>query len=140
MGDKGFLEPVAELLGTGRIRPSPEALNMFYAKAGMTLQNAQKHVLQAVVDLYWAVMDASHAAVMHSGRLPPKPGDMADVLDESFVKRKLLEPRHTQTVRKLYQLYKQIEHRSLRDFTGKQWDSLLKESEAYLKRIKKLIA
>lgn len=140
LGDKGFLEPVAELLATGRIRPSMEALNMYYAKSGVTLKNSQKHVLQAVVDLYWAVMDASHALVMHSGKLPPKPGDMADVLEETFVARRTLEPKHSQTVRTLYELYKQIEHRSITQLPGKRWDALLKDSQAYLAKVKKLIA
>lgn len=65
--DTGFFEPMQHLLREGRIRPTNEAIWAYYLRAPVTLQNSQWHVMQAAMDLYWACIDAAHAALMAGG-------------------------------------------------------------------------
>ena len=71
--DSGFFAPMQVLLHQGRIRPTKESVWVYYSRAPTTLLNSRWHLLQATIDLYWAVIDAAHAALMHVGAAPPSP-------------------------------------------------------------------
>ncbi len=137
--DEGFLEPVATLLAEGRIRPSREAMAVYYGRTGITLRNSNQHILQAVVDLYWGAMDAAHAAVMATGKMPPSPAEMPKTLEQTFVHAKMLEAKYPWILQKLYELHKHIEHRQVVTLTGKEWDALLIDTNSFIQRMKKLI-
>ncbi|MFQ5621399.1 MAG: hypothetical protein ACE5FT_06165 [Candidatus Nanoarchaeia archaeon] len=137
--DQGFIEPVANLLAEGRIRPSKEALGVYYSRTNITMRNARNHILQAAIDCYWAAMDAAHAAVMNTGKMPPSPSDMAEVLENTFVQRNLLEAKYPQILRKLYELHKQIERRQLTEISGREWQTHHKDASSFVKRIEKLL-
>ncbi len=137
--DVGILEPVTTLLAEGRLRPSKEAFGVLYSRTSITLRNANQHILQAVADLYWAAMDAAHAAMMSAGKMPPAPHDMADELSLTFVHRKMLEAKYPALLKKLYELYKHIEHRQVVAMKGIEWEALSKETESFIERMRKLI-
>ena len=86
--DTGFFDPLRALLARGRIRPTPESVWTYFSRAPRSLFNSKWHVLQAVLDLYWAVIDASHAALMKQGVVPPSPNHVADVLEKELVEKK----------------------------------------------------
>src|SRR3989344_1850324 len=94
--DVGFFDPLQMLLDQGRIRPSKEAIYTYFTMAPASLGRANNHLLQAAVDLYWAVIDASHAALMKYGEIPPSPEyERYKKLSEDFVKeiKKYLEKK-----------------------------------------------
>lgn len=68
--DSGFFEPLQILLYQGRIRPSLESMWSYFNKAPITLHNSKWHIKQAVLDLYWAVIDSAHAALMKLNEVP----------------------------------------------------------------------
>lgn len=78
MFDSGIFEPAQQMLFQGRIRPTKEAVWIYWARAPNTVQNARWHVMQAMIDLYWAAIDAAHAALMRIGETPPTPAHVAD--------------------------------------------------------------
>ena len=137
--DEGFFAPVQVLLEQGRIRPSQESIWAYFSKAPATVNNSKWHVMQAVLDLYWAVIDSSHAALMSLGVLPPTPEHVADLIDEKMVKAGLLEKKYAQTMRTFYSLSKQIMHREVRDISGAQYDRYLKEAQGYVATMQKFI-
>ena len=49
--DTGFFEPLHSLLVRGRIRPSPESMWSYFARAPRTIHNSKWHLMQAVIDL-----------------------------------------------------------------------------------------
>jgi len=65
--DVGFFAPLQALLIQGRIRPTHESVWVYFGRAPRTLLNSKWHLLQATLDLYWAVIDATHSALMHIG-------------------------------------------------------------------------
>jgi uncharacterized protein (UPF0332 family)/predicted nucleotidyltransferase len=138
--DTGFFYPLQMLLHQGRIRPTPEAVHAYYSRAPTTLYNSRWHIMQATLDLYWAVIDAAHAALMMQGVIPPTPADMAETLDEKLVKKKVLDKKHVKTMRTFYTLSKMILHRKIKDIDGKTYEKYYKDAREFVDAIKKIVA
>lgn len=137
--DTGFFEPLQGLLKQGRIRPSEESVWRYFGRAPRTLVNSRWHLLQATLDLYWAVIDAAHAALMRKNEIPPTPEHVADLLERVFVRKKLLEARYAETMRKFYKLSKMITHREIKEIGGEEYERYMKEAAEFVERMKVLI-
>ncbi|MCK4589444.1 MAG: nucleotidyltransferase domain-containing protein [Nanoarchaeota archaeon] len=137
--DTGFFNPLQILLKQGRIRPSEESIWRYFGRAPRTLTNSRWHLLQATLDLYWAVIDAAHAALMRMGHVPPSPEHAADVLHDKLVKKKLLEAKYVATMKKFYDLSKMITHREIQYIDGKDYDKNLKEANEFVERMRRFI-
>lgn len=137
--DTGFFDPLQRLLKEGRIRPSEESVWRYFGRAPRTLLNSRWHLLQATLDLYWAVIDAAHAALMREGKIPPTPDHVADLLEKEFVGKKRLESKYVQTMRKFYKISKMITHREIREIKGDEYELYAKEAAAFVQRMKVLV-
>jgi uncharacterized protein (UPF0332 family)/predicted nucleotidyltransferase len=137
--DTGFFEPLQLLLYQGRIRPSAESIQNYLSMAPQTLQNSKGHIVQATLDLYWAVIDAAHASLMYVGEVPPSPAHVADMMEEKLIKPGLMEKRYLHTMRAFYNLSKSITHGQIHDLTGDQYDSYYREAYDFVMAIKKFI-
>jgi len=137
--DTGFFEPLQVLLQQGRIRPSSESIQNYLMMAPQTLQNSRGHIIQGTLDLYWAVIDASHAALMYVGEVPPSPAHVADIMDEKLVKPGLLDKKHLHTMRMFYNLGKSITHGQIHDLTGDQYEAYYREAYDFVMSIKKFV-
>src|SRR3989344_239674 len=137
--DTGFFYPLQRLLKMGKIRPSEESVWRYFGRSPLTLLNSKWHILQGTLDLYWSVIDAAHAALMRKNQIPPLPEHVADLLEEIFVKKKLLEPRYADIMRKFYKLSKMMTHREVKEINGPEYDRLYKEADEFVQRMKKLI-
>ena len=139
MIDAGFFEPLQALLKKGRIRPTSESIWTYYVRAPNTLHNSKWHLIQATLDLYWAVIDAAHAALMRHGEIPPTPEHVADLLEEKLVKKKLLERKYVAIMRNFYKTMKMITHREIIEIKGAEYDRYFKEAEEFVKRMRDFI-
>jgi hypothetical protein len=137
--DSGVFEPVQQLLFQGRIRPSKEAVWVYWARAPQTIANSDWHVLQAALDLYWAVIDAAHAALMHHGEIPPTPSHVADLIESKLVKAGLAKKADAQAMRELYQLGKDITHRKTPRMSGAEYDRWRKKADAFIAAMRKVV-
>lgn len=137
--DTGFFDPLQRLLKNGRIRPSEESIWRYFGRSPKTLINSRWHLLQATLDLYWAVIDAAHAALMRKNEVPPTPEHVADLLDRVYVKHHLLEGKYPDLMRKFYKLSKMITHREIQRISGPEYEQYYHEADDFVKRMKKLI-
>ena len=137
--DVGIFEPLQSLLFEGRIKPTKESVWVYYTRAPTTILNAEWHVLQAALDLYWAVVDAAHAALMKVGEVPPSPSHIASLMDKKLVKERLCSKRSSDTMDFFYKLSKKITHRELQKITGKEFDDYKKRAEEFIKDMEKII-
>jgi predicted nucleotidyltransferase/uncharacterized protein (UPF0332 family) len=137
--DVGFFKPTQMLLRQGRIRPSEESLWRYFSRAPKTLDNSRWHVMQATLDLYWAVIDSAHAALMKKNQVPPSPDHVADLLHEVYVKRNELEPKYVETMRMFYKLSKVIVHREIKEIKGPEYEKYFVQAADFVNRMKKLI-
>lgn len=138
--DNGFFDPLQKLLRAGHMKPSEESVWRYFGRAPRTLLNSRWHVLQATLDLYWAVIDSAHAALMRKGELPPTPGHVAEMLEKVYVKPKLLEKKYADSMKRFYKLNKMITHREVKEISGKDYEMYHKEASDFVKRMKKLIS
>ncbi len=137
--DTGFFEPMQMLLYQGRVRPTAESVWIYFNRSPATLHNSKWHVMQAALDLYWAVIDSAHAVLMRMNEIPPSPEHVADMLEEKLVKKGLLERRYAVTMRKFYNLSKLIGHRELKELSGRHFDLYYTEAENFVNRMKKFL-
>ena len=140
--DRGVFMSWKLLLKMGRIRPSPEAIDM-QMDIGEKLVQRTKGKLLSVIgeDLYYAILNPSQAALMLYGLTPPTPKETVKLMEEVFVnKEKLLEKKYVDMLERVRKSYKALEHGELKEIKGKDVDVFLTDAEEYLKRIKKLFA
>ena len=137
--DQGFIQPMKMLLAQGRIRPSREATWTYYIRTKSTLKNSRAHLMQASLDLYWACIDAGHAVLMKLGELPPKPSQVATLLEEKLVKTKKLEKKYPEIMRKFYKLSRGILHKQITSIKGEEFDAYLKDANDFIRRMKSFL-
>lgn len=137
--DTGIFEPMQILLHQGRIRPSAESMWTYFNRAPMTLHNSKWHVKQAVLDLYWAVTDSSHAALMKMNETPPSPEHVGDLLDEALASKGLIDKNLPEVARKFYKLSRTITHGHMVEISGKQFDELFKEASKFVDEMRKIV-
>lgn len=138
--DRGVFGPWRLLLKMGRIRPSPEAIDMFMETGERLLDSAKGKLLMIIgQDLYYAVLNPAQAALMLYGLAPPTPKETIKLLEEVFVrKEKILEQKYVDMLERIRLFFKDIEHGKIKDITGAEIDKLIADSEEFLKRINTL--
>ena len=137
--DSGFFDPLQALLYRGRIRPTQESINAYFTRAPMTLHNSKWHVLQATIDLYWAAIDAAHAALMSQGHIPPSPAFVPEMLEKELVAQKRLEEKYVKTMQLLYNLMKGITHREIVYIAGNDYENYRKQAEEFVNRMRSFV-
>ncbi|MBN1544336.1 hypothetical protein JW898_02635 [Candidatus Woesearchaeota archaeon] len=137
--DNGFFLPIQDLLVTGKIRPSKESVNVYFVKAEHSVKDANHHVARAVVDLYWAVTDAAHAAVMVAGIVPPSPSHLAETVKRELVARNLVHRRCGEIIDRVYDAAKKVMHREVFEVSGRDFDSYLADADFFIKEIDEFV-
>ena len=138
--DRGIFMPWKLLLQMGRIKPSPEAIDMFMGTGDQMLERVKFKIKEiAMEDAFWATLTPSQAALMMYGIPPPTPKETPDVLMDIFVKKeKLLEKEYVDIIKSIIKLRKDLEHGTKKEVSGTEVDKLLKDAEKYLKRLNEL--
>ena len=138
--DRGVFMPWKLLLQMGRIKPSPEAIDMHMDIAEKLIQRARGKLLSVVgEDLYYATLNPAQAALMLYGIPPPTHRETIKLLNDIFVKKeKLLEKKYVDILDSTFKYFKGIEHGEVKEISGKEVDKLLTDVDNYLKRLNKL--
>lgn len=136
--DAGFFEPMQFLLFKGRIRPTEEAVYSYFERAPRNLKNVDYNLLKCVSDLYWAVMDSAHAALMKIGEEPPSPRKIPQMIHEKLVKPGVIDSKHHDTAQEIYDLSKKIAHQEIKVIEGKKIDELKKKIEDFVEKMKEI--
>lgn len=137
--DTGFFDPLQALLKKGKIRPTTESIWTYYVRSPRTMKNSKWHILQATIDLYWAVVDAAHAALMKIGETPPTPDHVADMLQKKMVDKKILQQKYVTTMRNFYKIMKMITYREIREVKGAEYDKYYEEASDFVDRMRDII-
>lgn len=138
--DRGIFMPWKQLLRMGKIKPSPEAIDMYMHSGDQMLERVKLKLKEiGMEDFFWATLTPTQAALMMFGVSPPTPKESAKVVRDIFVKKeKLLEPEYVDILEKIVEIRKKLEHGDKTKFSGKEYDELLASSEKYMVRLKKL--
>jgi uncharacterized protein (UPF0332 family)/predicted nucleotidyltransferase len=138
--DRGIFMPWKLLLQMGRIKPSPEAIDMFMSTGEQMLERIKFKIKDiGMEDTFYAILTPSQAALMMYGIPPPTPKETPDVMTDIFVKKeKLLEKEYVDILERNIRVRKELEHGTKKDLTGAEADKLVKDAEKYLKRLTEL--
>ncbi len=135
----GFFEPLKYLLLEGRIRPSPESIYVSLQRAPMNLAKSKVAQLSAIEGLYWAMVDAGHAALISVNVLPPSPEHLAVDLKENFVVNGKLKMKYVQWYRDLLILHKRIGHGQIKDLKGVEVDDWQEKTREFIEVMTQLV-
>jgi len=135
----GLFRPLKKLLEHGQIRPSEENVWVYYMKAPQTIQSAKWHILQGCIDLYWAVVDAAHAALLALGEVPYHPKQLSSMLQNKLIKPGLLPREHAKIVDKYFKLMDDIVKRRVGQISGKQFDVYSREVAGFIQDMKTFV-
>ncbi len=139
--DRGGFLPWKLLLKMGKIKPSPESIDMFMSMGDKTKDIVKRRLLDIVIgDIYWGVITPSQALLMLYGLPPTNVYETVKEMKRVFVDtEKMLEKKYADILEEIaIKYYKGYEHGKVKEVSGKEVDKLLKDSEDYLKRLKEL--
>ncbi len=139
--DRGTFMPWKALLKMGKLKPSPEALDMYMSIGERAMKRAQAMLLDIVVqDIFHGVSNPSQALLMLYGLPPPNIPETVKEMKRVFVdKEKILEKKYTDFLEEvMIKYYKGWEHGKVKEVSGKDVDRLLKSMDEYLKRLGEL--
>ena len=137
--DQGTFMPWKTLLRMGRLKPSPEAIDMFMKSADRTQSMVDRKLIDCMVDIFYGVLNPSQALIMLHGHAPPTHKETPKIMRKLFFeKEKMLEAKYLKILDRVVGLFRDYEHEKLKKISGKEIDQLLKDSEDYVKRLKEL--
>ncbi len=137
--DRSTFMPWKALLKMGKLKPSPEAIDMFMKSADKTTEMAQRRLVDAMIDIYYGALNPSQALIMLYGNAPPTHKETPILMEEIFVKKeKMLKKSEITVLEKAVKMFKAFEHDPKYKVSGKELDQMLKDLEKYLKRLLEL--
>jgi len=139
--DRGTFMPWKLLLKMGKIKPSPESIDMFMSMGDKLGESVKRKLLDIVMgDLFWGINTPSQALLMLYGLPPPNIAETVREMKRIFVeKEKLLEKKYIEILEEItIKYFKGYEHGKIKEVKGEDVDRLLKNAESYMKRLKEL--
>lgn len=127
--DTNLIDPMQYLLNIGKIRPSLEAFNNYTSRAYTLLNESNKHIEDAIFDIYYSVIDIVHATLILSKQMPPSPKEMPQLFKKTF-KGTSIEKHYT-LIDKLYKISKKLENKKIK-INGTFYDELKQQSDKLL--------
>lgn len=141
--DRGAFLPWKSLLRMGRIKPSPESVDMFMSSGDKMKDLVNKRIFEILIhDIYWGTIQPTQGLLMLYGLAPQNVYDTSKSFKENFVeKEKLIEKRYHDILEEItIKYYKGFEHGKIKagDINGKDIDRLFKDALDYVERLKEL--
>ncbi len=130
--DTGFFAPLKILLLRGKIRPSAEAILNSATRVEAHITKSKVNILAAFQELYLSMLDAAQATIMAYGLVAPSPVKVPNML-----KSIKIESKHIEMFKKMYKIFKKIEHRELNKMSGKQYDEYYEIAKKFNKEMEK---
>ena len=138
--DKGTFMPWKALLRMGKLKPSPEAIDMFMSMGDKVVSRSKKTMLSNIfVDIFWGVTTPAQAMLMLNGLPPPNAKkELVREFKKAFYDKKMIEKKYVDFLEKVIKTWQDYEHEKIREISGKEIDKLLVDTADYLKRLKEL--
>ena len=137
--DRGTFMPWKTLLKMGKLKPTPESIDLFMKSADKTTSMIERRLIDAMIDIYYGVLTPSQALLMLYGVPPPTHKETSKLMHEIFVKKqKMLKPSDIKILEKSIKSFKEYEHDLKYKISGAEIDKMSKEAEDYVKKLKEL--
>ena len=138
--DRGTFMPWKALLRMGKLKPSPEAIDMFMSMGDGVIPRSKKTLLSDIfTNIFWGVTTPAQAIAMLNGNPPPNAKkELVPIFKKEFLDKGMLEKKYVDFLEKIIKTWRDYEHEKIKEISGKEIDKLLKETEDFLARMKKL--
>lgn len=135
----GFFTPLKALLERGKINSTPEAVYVALQRAPAHLARSKAAEIGAIEGIYWTIVDSAQAALIMSGKTPPSPEHIPEMLQEAFVEPRLLKPDYVKVFKDIFELHKNIAHNKIYDIKGVEIDRWQAIAEKFLAEMTSLV-
>lgn len=136
--DTGFIKPVQRMLALGLITPSEETISLKARSADVRYKKIKIDIKSMIFELRYTAMDIIQAVVMYFYKAQPDYKDAQEYL-EKLVKEKGLEKEYIEKFNELNQLWKDIDHKVIKEVTTQHLERALNLTKEIIDRFKKLI-
>lgn len=138
--DRHTFMPWKTLLKMGKLKPSPEAIDMFMSMGDKVVSRSKKILLSEVfVNVFWGITTPAQALLMLNGCPPPNAKkELISDFKREFYNKKMIEKKYIDFLEKVVNIWRDYEHEKIKEISGKEIDKLLDDTQDYLKRLKEL--
>lgn len=137
--DRDLVEPMQYLLEIGKIRPTRESVSNYKYRSQTLFKESSYHLDEALMDLYYSIVDAVHASLMTQGITPPSPKEMPELFKKTFKHNSKLQ-EFVPVIKEFYSLEKAIEHKKQGKISGAYYDEMRQKAEKLLKTVNEFTA
>lgn len=131
MLNQGFFETLQHLSSKGKVQPNREIIWAYYHKAPISMLAAKGHIMMAVMDLYWACLNATHSMMQKFGEVPYTPEHTIEIL-KSRAKEFGIPLKNIEDFAKIRDAERRVANREIQEMSGKEYDELRKKAKTYL--------
>jgi uncharacterized protein (UPF0332 family)/predicted nucleotidyltransferase len=138
--DRGTFMPWKALLRMGKLKPSPEAIDMYMSMGDEVVPRSKRTLLSEVfTNIFWGVTTPAQAMLMLHGCPPPNAKkELLREFKKEFYDTKMIEKKYLDFLDKVVNTWRDYEHEKIKEIKGSEIDKLLKDTEEFLKRLKEL--
>lgn len=138
--DRGTFMPWKSLLRMGKLKPSPEAIDMYMSMGDEVIPRSKRTLLTDVfTNIFWGVTTPAQAMLMLHGCPPPNAKkELLNEFKKEFYNTKMIEKKYLDFLDKVVNTWRDYEHEKIKEIKGAEIDKLLKDTEDFLKRLKEL--
>jgi len=138
--DRGTFMPWKALLKMGKLKPSPEAIDMFMSMGDGIIPRSKRTLLSEIfTNIFWGITTPAQALLMLNGCPPPNAKkELVRDFKKEFLDTNMIEKKYVDFMEKVINIWRDYEHEKIKEISGGEIDKLLKETEEYLKRLKEL--
>jgi predicted nucleotidyltransferase/uncharacterized protein (UPF0332 family) len=138
--DRGTFMPWKSLLRMGKLKPSPESIDMFMSMGDKLVPSSKKFFLTEVfTNIFWGITTPAQAILMLNGCPPPNAKkELVREFKKEFLDKKMIEKKYINFLEKIVEMWRDYEHEKIKEISGSDIDNLLKESDEFIKRLKEL--
>jgi predicted nucleotidyltransferase/uncharacterized protein (UPF0332 family) len=138
--DTGFFTPWKNLLLSGRISGTREAIESYMEGAPKKLMRAKTvKLLMLAEDCFYAILNTAQAVLMFMGLPPPVPSKAYDDVMKYLVQPGILEKQYADWLKEIVEIRKKIEHKELTDVSGAFVDEWISRSEKFIEKMFSLL-
>jgi uncharacterized protein (UPF0332 family)/predicted nucleotidyltransferase len=137
--DTGCFGMAKQMLSAGQVKPSKEIVWTYLAKGPMSVSNSYWNMKQAVLNLYFTVIDAAHAALLSRGVAPDTPEHLVPLVKEHLVDTMMLERRYLSILSEFHNIGMMVMKGEVNKIRGDSYDRYRKEAETFLQGISDML-
>jgi uncharacterized protein (UPF0332 family)/predicted nucleotidyltransferase len=135
--DDGCFGMAQKLLGSKKIEPTKSAVWIYLGRGPQSINNANWNACQAVLDLYWAVFDAAHAALLYHNVVPETPDYLVPLFQEHIINTNILPRKYLTVLGEFMNAGKMIMKGEITKMNGDSYDRYRTEAWEFVHIIQK---